>query len=146
MDGPAATRPVADYIAYVSASRGELSVAVNLEVKSRSGWFSDRSAAYLAAGKPVIVQDTGFSESLPCGQGLFAFTAVDEAAEAIRKVELDYRRHCDTARGLASAFFRADVVLSELLAQSGVDVPRRDVPPGRSGGGTTTSRPILLVP
>ena len=74
------------YRDYIARSRGEFSVAVNLEVKSRSGWFSDRTAAYLASGRPAVVQDTGFSEDLPTGEGLFAFRTVDDAAAAIEAI------------------------------------------------------------
>ena len=95
------------YRDYIAQSRGEFSVAVNLEVKARSGWFSDRTAAYLASGKPVIVQDTGFSEDLPCGEGLFAFSTIDDAAAAIEEIQRDYRRHCLAARRIAEEYLDA---------------------------------------
>jgi hypothetical protein len=108
------------YRDYIARSRGEFSVAVNLEVKARTGWFSDRTAAYLAAGKPVVVQDTGFSEFLPCGEGLFAFRTVDEAAAAIETIAEDYPRHCAAARRIAEEYFDAKVVIGEILRASGV--------------------------
>ena len=103
------------YRDYIAQSRGEFSVAVNLEVKARSGWFSDRTAAYLAAGKPVVVQDTGFSEDLPCGEGLFAFRTIDDAAAAIDEIGRDYRRHCLAARRIAEEYLDARRVLTRVL-------------------------------
>jgi hypothetical protein len=108
------------YRDYIAQSRGEFSVAVNLEVKARTGWFSDRTAAYLASGKPVIVQDTGFSEELPCGEGLFAFRTIDEAANAVEEIARDYRRHCVAARRLAEEYFEVTRVLSNILRTSDV--------------------------
>jgi hypothetical protein len=114
------TATIWTYRDYIAQSRGEFSVAVNLEVKSRSGWFSDRTAAYLASGKPAIVQDTGFSESLPCGEGLLAFRTPDEAAAAVAAVNRDYERHCKAARRIAEEFFDSDKVLGGLLERSEV--------------------------
>ena len=87
---------------------------------SRSGWFSTRSAAYLALGKPVVVQDTGFSRHYPTGEGLFAFSTVDEAAAAIGTIERAYRGHCDAARGIAEKEFAAEAVLQRLLDDAGL--------------------------
>jgi hypothetical protein len=106
------------YLEYISQSRGEFSVAVNLEVKARTGWFSDRTAAYLAAGKPVVVQDTGFSEFLPCGEGLFAFRTIDEAAAAVASIAEDYPRHCAAARRIAEEYFSAERVLQGVLERA----------------------------
>jgi glycosyltransferase involved in cell wall biosynthesis len=103
------------YRDYIAQSRGEFSVAVNLEVKTRSGWFSDRTAAYLATGKPVVVQDTGFSEDLPCGDGLFAFNTIDDAIAAIEAIGRDYRRHCLAARRVAEKHFDARRVIARIL-------------------------------
>jgi hypothetical protein len=103
------------YRDYIGTSRGEFSVAVNLEVKTRSGWFSDRTAAYLASGKPAVVQDTGFSEDLPCGEGLFAFTTIDDAAGAIEEIERDYRRHCLAARRIAEEHLDARRVIGRIV-------------------------------
>jgi hypothetical protein len=107
----------AAYLDYIASSGGEFSVAVNLEVKSRSGWFSDRTAAYLASGKPVVVQDTGFSELLPCGDGLFAFATIDDAVEAIRSICSDYPAQCLAARRIAEQHFDAERVLRGMLAR-----------------------------
>jgi hypothetical protein len=104
------------YRDYIGRSRGEFSVAVNLEVKSRSGWFSDRTAAFLASGKPAVVQDTGFSDDLPCGEGLFAFRTIDDAAAALQEIERDYRRHCLAARRIAEEYFDARRVIGRIVA------------------------------
>jgi hypothetical protein len=103
------------YLDYIGQSRGEFSVAVNLEVKTQSGWFSDRTAAYLASGKPAVVQDTGFSEDLPCGEGLFAFRTVDDAAAALEEIERDYARHCRAARKIAEAHFDARRLIGRIV-------------------------------
>jgi hypothetical protein len=107
-----------DYQAYLANSRGELSVAKHGYVVSRSGWFSERSACYLAMGKPVIVQDTGFTAYLDCGAGLWAFSDVECAANALDKVQSNYPRECTAARELASAYFDARKVLTSLLERS----------------------------
>ena len=109
-----------DYQQYIQASRGEISVAKNLYVATRSGWFSCRSACYLAAGRPVIVQDTGFSDVIPTGAGLFAFSDGQEAEEALAAVEADYDRHSRAAREVAGEFFDARRVLSKLLQHAGL--------------------------
>lgn len=109
-----------DYQHYIQASRGEISVAKNLYVATRSGWFSCRSACYLAAGRPVVVQDTGFAEVIPTGEGLFAFSDESEAEEALAVVEADYDRHARAARDVAAEFFDANRVLSGMLRQIGL--------------------------
>jgi hypothetical protein len=87
-------------------------------VSARCGWFSDRSAGYLAMGRPVIVQDTGFSDFLPCGAGLLAFRAPTEALEAINRLNDDYGAHCRAARAVAEEYFDARRVLTDLLERS----------------------------
>ena len=87
-------------------SRGEFSVAKNVYVATRSGWFSCRSVCYLAAGRPVVVQDTGFSELIPTGLGLLAFSTPEEAVSGIATVEADYPAHQAAARELASHALR----------------------------------------
>jgi hypothetical protein len=109
------------YRDYVFASTGEFSCAKGGYVGTRSGWFSDRSACYLAAGRPVVVQATGFEDVLPTGEGLFAVSTPEEAAEAIRAVRSDYSRHAHAARKIAREFFDSDVVLAEMLRQAGVE-------------------------
>ena len=106
------------YRDYIARSRGEFSVAVNLEVKTQSGWFSDRTAAYLASGKPAVVQDTGFSQDLPCGEGLFAFQTIDDAAAAIEAINRDYPRHCRAARRIAEEYLDAARVIRGVLDPS----------------------------
>jgi hypothetical protein len=110
-----------DYRDFIQRSRGEVSVAKNLYVDTRSGWFSCRSVCYLAAGLPVVVQDTGFSEFLPTGEGLFAFSNGDQAAIAIREIASDYIRHQRRAREVAREHFGADRVLGRLLADIGLN-------------------------
>ena len=105
------------YQNYLSSSRGEWSIAKNAYVASHSGWFSTRSAAYLALGKPVVVQDTGFRPYYPVGEGLFDFATIDEAVAAIENIESDYRRHCEAARSIAESHFAAGSVLTRLLQQ-----------------------------
>ena len=114
-DGPAATQSPEDYQDYIAASRGEVSVAKNVYVALRTGWFSTRSACYLAASRPVVVQDTGFSAVLPTGRGLHAFTTADEAAAAIEAVEADYAAEMQAARDIAFAHFDARQVLARLI-------------------------------
>ena len=83
---------VDSYRDYIGSSLGEFTVAKDQNVRLRSGWFSDRSATYLAAGRPVVTQDTGFGNVLPTGDGLFAFTTVDDAVEAMARINGDYER------------------------------------------------------
>jgi hypothetical protein len=115
-DAATVTATTESYCDYIAQSRAEFSVAVNLEVKTRSGWFSDRTAAYLATGKPAVVQDTGFSEDLPCGEGLFAFSTLDDAIAAIEEIGRDYRRHCLAARRIAEEHLDARRVIGRILA------------------------------
>jgi hypothetical protein len=109
-----------DYRRYIQRSRGELSVAKNVYVATRCGWFSCRSVCYLAAGLPVAVQDTGFSECIPTGEGLFAFTNRPQALQALESAESDYPRHQAAARKLARTCFASDVVLGDLLTKIGL--------------------------
>jgi hypothetical protein len=108
------------YRDYVRASRGEFSVAKDMNVRLRSGWFSERSACYLAAGRPVVTQDTGFGTVLPTGEGLFAFKTTDEAAAAIEAINADYDKHSRAAREIAEEHFRAETVLAKLLRDLGL--------------------------
>jgi hypothetical protein len=110
-----------DYLDYFRSSRAEFTVAKDQNVRLRSGWFSERDACYLASGKPVVAQDTGFSNLLPTGEGLFAFTTMDEAVAAVEAINSDYRRHCQAARALAEEYFEARKVAARLLADLGLD-------------------------
>jgi hypothetical protein len=108
------------YRDYVQASKGELMIAKNMYVASRSGWLSDRSLCYLASGRPVVAQDTGFSELYPVGAGLEAFSEPEEAAAALDRVAGDYERHARAARALAEEHFAAPAVIGRLLGELGV--------------------------
>jgi hypothetical protein len=108
------------YRNYLQGSRGEFTVAKDQNVRLRSGWFSERSAQYLAAGRPVITQETGFSNVLPAGRGLLAFSTLEEAVEAVGAVNADYECHCRAAAALARECFNYDVVLRRLLAEVGL--------------------------
>lgn len=107
---------------YVTGSLAEFSCAKGGYVGTRSGWFSDRSACYLAAGRPVVLQATGFEDVLPVGEGVFAVRDVDEAVGAIAEVRGDYDRHRAAAREVAREFFDAERLLSGMLEQSGLPV------------------------
>ena len=119
-DGRAVTRSVQTFFDYVGASAAEFSVAKNVFVASATGWFSDRSAVYLAQGRPVVLQDTGFGEHLPCGEGLFAVRDADEAAAAITEIAGDYDRHAKRARDIACEFLDTAKVLPDLLSRAGI--------------------------
>jgi len=106
---------MATYQTYLTSSRGEFSVAKQAYVKTRSGWFSDRSVCYLAAGLPVILQDTGFTEWLPTQQGVLAFLSLEEAVSCIERVNVEYAAHCHAAREIAEQVFSYKVVLPRLL-------------------------------
>jgi len=114
-DGLEVSRGIDVYRDYVGASRGEFTVAKDQNVRLRTGWFSDRSATYLASGRPVVTQDTGFGAALPTGAGLLAFDSPDGAVEAIERVDADYSTHSWAARDLAREYFDHGVVLGALL-------------------------------
>ena len=107
------------YRDFIEASRGEFSVAKETYVKARTGWFSCRSACYLASGRPVVTQDTGWSKHLPSGEGLLAFDSPEDAARALRRVEADPARHSRAARAVAEEHFDSARVLASLLAEVG---------------------------
>jgi hypothetical protein len=119
-DGHLVTATYQSYWQYVRASLAEFSVCKNVFVSLNTGWFSDRTAAYLACGRPAVVQDTGFSEHVPCGEGLFAVDDLDGAAAAIEAIESAYDEHCRAARELACERFDARIVLGQLLEELGV--------------------------
>lgn len=116
------------YRRYIMGSRGEWTVAKDQNVRLRSGWFSDRSATYLAAGRPVITQETGFSSILPTGSGLFAFSSMEEILEWIEKINGDYARQSKAAAEIACEYFSAGPILARLLEQAGVSLPRQTRP------------------
>src|SRR6266545_867805 len=100
---------------YVQGSSAEFSVAQGIYVDTRSGWFSDRTVRYLASGKPVLVQDTGFGRTYPTGRGLLPFLTVDEAGTGARSIAADYSLHARAARAIAEEFFDSGKVLPALL-------------------------------
>ena len=108
------------YREYIQASRAELTVARDQYVRPNTGWFSDRSASYLASGRPVITQETGFSRVLPVGQGLFSFRSMQDVLAAVDAIESDYDAQCRAARELAREYFAADKVLGSLLERAGL--------------------------
>jgi len=114
------------YRTYLASSRAEFTVAKDQNVRLRTGWFSDRSATYLAAGRPVVTQDTGFGSTLPTGEGLFSFTTIDEARASVESIQADYARHARAATELAREYFAAERVLGRLLRT--LDLPT--FPPG----------------
>ncbi len=114
---------VDSYRDYIGSSRAEFTVAKDQNVRFRSGWFSDRSATYLAAGKPVITQETAFTNILPAGAGLFAFGTMEEILSAVETINGDYPRQSRAAFEIANQCFRHDVVLGDLLRRVGIDLP-----------------------
>ena len=108
------------YRHYITSSRAEFSVAKEQYWLPRTGWFSDRSACYLAAGKPVIMQDTGFGDVLPTGRGLFPFSDLDGAVAAVKAVEADYGNQSRVAREIAREHFAAERVLAALMDDVGL--------------------------
>lgn len=108
------------YPEFIRQSRAEFTVAKDQNVRLGSGWFSERDACYLASGKPVVAQDTGFSNILPTGEGLFAFTTMDEILAAIDAINANYRHHCEAARAIAGEYFEAEKVAAKLLADVGL--------------------------
>src|SRR6059036_1480081 len=120
VDARAFTTDPWPYRDYVRSSRGEFTVAKDLNVRLRSGWFSERSACYLAAGRPVITQDTGFGKYVPTGEGLFAFNSMEEIIEAFQAIRSDYVRHSRAARAIAQEYFRAETVLEKVIRDLGL--------------------------
>lgn len=112
------TRSSSDYQQFIRQSKGEWCVAKHGYVVSRCGWFSDRSAGYLASARPVVLQDTCFTQWLPCGKGVIPFSTPDQAAAALRTVNEDYPAHCRAARELAKEYFDSSIVLTHLLENS----------------------------
>jgi hypothetical protein len=117
-DANQVSRDLTAYQQHIMRSRGEFTVAKDLVVRTRSGWFSDRSVCYLAAGKPVVTQDTGFGKYIPVGVGLLPFETVEEAAAALDEVNRDYGRHSREARRIAREYFDADRVLGQLCREA----------------------------
>ena len=117
-DGYEVSRDPWVYLDYLGGSIGEWSVAKNAYVASRSGWFSCRTACYLALGVPAVVQDTGFGVAIPTGEGVLPFSTLDEAGAGIDAVARDPRRHSRAARAIAEEYFDSPRVLSSLLEEA----------------------------
>jgi len=115
LDAMQVSRTPAAYRDFIQGSKAEFGVAKHTYVANRSGWFSDRTECYLAAGRPALVQDTGWSAHLPSGAGLLAFTNMDEAIAGVDRINADYDRHAREAMAVAREHFDARVVLPKLL-------------------------------
>ena len=118
LDGPTATRTPKKYQEFLAKSRGEISVAKNVYAALRTGWFSCRSACYIAAGRPVVLQDTGFDKVIPTGRGIVTFRDLSEAVNAIREVESNYKLHAKAAQEIAREYFDSNKVLTKLVQDS----------------------------
>jgi hypothetical protein len=103
------------YQHYIQSSRAEFSCVKPSCIRFRNAWISDRTLCYLATGRPAVVEDTGPSAYLPNGEGLLRFTALEEAVDAVRRVDADYARHCRAARALVESHFDAKVIVASLL-------------------------------
>ena len=119
-DSISVSRDMESYRLYLQSSRGEFTVAKDQNVRLKSGWFSDRSACYLAAGRPVITQETGFSNILPTGEGLFGFETMDDILRAVDAIESNYDRAAGAARAIANEYFAADRVIGSLMQRAGL--------------------------
>jgi hypothetical protein len=108
------------YRDYIQKSRGEFTVARDQYVRPNTGWFSDRTACYLAAGRPVITQETGFSKVLPSGKGLFGFRTMEDILRAVDVIESDYEGNCRAARDIAAEYFAAEKVVGSLMQRAGL--------------------------
>src|SRR2546427_8091891 len=107
------------YQCFIQGSKAEFGIAKSGYVAARCGWFSDRSICYLASGRPVIAQETGFSRFLPSGEGLFTFVTSYDVLGSIEALKRDYARHARAARAIAEDHFDSDKVLTRLLQQIG---------------------------
>ena len=108
------------YRDYIQQSKGEFTVAKDQYVQLNTGWFSDRSACYLAAGRPVIMQETGFTKNYGADAGLLAFRSLGEIAEAVKIINADYSKHSGAARQIVREIFEAEKVLKSLLDRAGI--------------------------
>jgi hypothetical protein len=114
------SRDIDQYRRYIQQSRAEFTVARDQYVRPNTGWFSDRSACYLAAGRPVITQETGFSKFLPSGKGLFGFKTMDDILRAVDAIESDYVGNCRAASEIAAEYFAAEKVVGSLMQRAGL--------------------------
>ncbi|MCK4609375.1 MAG: hypothetical protein KAT71_07830 [Gammaproteobacteria bacterium] len=116
----AVSRNLYKYQNYIKNSWAEFTVARDQYVRPNTGWFSDRSVCYLAANRPVITQETGFSKFLPTGKGLFSFSTMDHIIEAVEAIESDYEGNCKVAKEIATEYFSTEKVLSSLMERAGL--------------------------
>jgi hypothetical protein len=119
IDPVRAAHSPAAYQAFVRGSKAEFGVAKSGYVAARCGWFGDRSLCYLASGRPVIAQETGFSRCFPTGTGLFNFTTAEDVLAAVETINADYAHHARAARSVAEEFFDSDLILKRLLQRLG---------------------------
>jgi hypothetical protein len=119
-DPKAVARDPEVYRSYVQGSKAEFMATKGMYVQTNSGWFSERSACYLASGRPVLAQDTGLKNIYPTGAGLLTFSTLEEAAAAVEEIGGDYSRHGKAARAIAEEHFDSDKVLARLLGRLGV--------------------------
>lgn len=115
----AISKTIEAYQRFISDSWADFGIAKHAYVASRSGWFSDRSTCYLAAGRPVLHQETGFSDWLPTGEGVFSFSTVEDVLTALKQLEANYERHAQAARRIAEEHFEASVVIGRMLDEAG---------------------------
>jgi hypothetical protein len=121
VDPQAAARTPDAFRRYVRGSGAEFSVAQGVYVDTRCGWFSDRTTRYLASGRPALVQDTGFAETLPTGEGLVAFRTLEEAVAGAADIASRHPEHCEAARRIAEEHFAAERVLARFCEQAGIE-------------------------
>jgi len=114
------SRDVDCYREYILQARGEFTVARDQYVRPKTGWFSDRSVCYLAAGRPVITQETGFSKFIPSGKGLFGFKTMEDILTAVDSIESDFEGNCGAAREIAAEYFAAEKVVGSLMERAGL--------------------------
>src|SRR5436190_1157204 len=120
VDSVEISRDADRYRAYIQQSRAEFTVACDQYVRPNTGWFSDRTVCYLAAGRPVITQETGFSKFLPTGKGLFGFKTMDDILTAVDAIESDYEGNCRAAREVAVEYFATEKVVGSLMERAGL--------------------------
>jgi hypothetical protein len=118
VDSQQVCQNIDSYRSYIGSSKGEWSIAKNGYVIEKTGWFSCRSACYLATGKPVIVQNTGFDKILPSGEGLFAFNKMEEVIHALEQVESNYNYHCQKAKEISHEYLESDIILKNLISRA----------------------------
>ena len=120
LSDPSRIRTLQDYLSFIGGSRAEFSIANQRYVEFNTGWTSDRTARYLASGKPVLVQSTGFEDKLPTGEGIVTFTTLEEALAGIDEINSRYDEHCLAARDIAERYFDSSKVLAQMIDQAGV--------------------------